>query len=93
MVGPGRRLHLGGQARHGPGLIRLCEPALRALAAPLGVTTLTIDPQLSAPSADRTAATARERENSWRRRHPQHVGTLRVTGAAVVVACLNLLIG
>ncbi|MFE5371035.1 SAV_915 family protein, partial [Streptomyces mirabilis] len=29
--------------------IRLCEPALRALAAPLGVTTLTIDPQLSAP--------------------------------------------
>ncbi|MFF3655330.1 SAV_915 family protein [Streptomyces olivochromogenes] len=73
--------------------IRLSEPALRALAAPLGVTALTIDPQFSAPSADRTAATARERENSWRRWHPQHVGALRVTGAAAVVACLNLLIG
>ncbi|WP_217554573.1 SAV_915 family protein [Streptomyces sp. GbtcB6] len=28
--------------------IRLAEPALRALAAPLGVTTVTVDPQLSA---------------------------------------------
>ncbi|MFF3660702.1 SAV_915 family protein [Streptomyces olivochromogenes] len=73
--------------------IRLSEPALRALAAPLGVTALTLDPQFSALSADRTAATARERENSWRRRHPQHVGALRVTGAAAVVTCLHLLIG
>lgn len=31
--------------------IRLAEPALRALAAPLGVTTVTVDPQLSAPAA------------------------------------------
>lgn len=31
--------------------IRLSEPALRALAAPLGVRTLTVDPQLSAPRA------------------------------------------
>ncbi|MFF1677134.1 SAV_915 family protein [Streptomyces sp. NPDC058256] len=31
--------------------IRLSEPALRALAAPLGVSALTIDPQLSAPAA------------------------------------------
>lgn len=68
--------------------IRLSEPALRALAAPLGVTALTVDPQFSAP-----AAAVRERENSWRRWHPQHVGALRVTGAAAVVACLNLLIG
>ncbi|WP_089105618.1 SAV_915 family protein [Streptomyces hyaluromycini] len=30
--------------------IRLAEPALRALAAPLGVTTVTVDPQLSAPA-------------------------------------------
>ncbi|WP_369375348.1 SAV_915 family protein [Streptomyces sp. cg36] len=30
--------------------IRLAEPALRALAAPLGVTTLTLDPQLMAPA-------------------------------------------
>ncbi|MFJ9241175.1 SAV_915 family protein [Streptomyces sp. NPDC101776] len=73
--------------------IKLSEPALRALAAPLGVTDLTVDPSLSAPAADRSAATARERENSWRRRHPQHIGALRVTGAAAAVACLNLLIG
>jgi hypothetical protein len=73
--------------------IRLSEPALRALAAPLGVTALTVDPSFPAPAADRTAATVRERENSWRRWHPQHVGALRVTGAAAVVACLNLLIG
>ncbi|MFI6444127.1 SAV_915 family protein [Kitasatospora sp. NPDC050543] len=31
--------------------IRLAEPALRALAAPLGVTTLVVDPQLVAPPA------------------------------------------
>ncbi|MEU0437461.1 SAV_915 family protein [Streptomyces sp. NPDC006290] len=73
--------------------IRLSEPALRALAEPLGVTVLTVDPQFSAPAADRTRATERERENSWRRRHPEHAGAPRVTGAAVVVACLNLLIG
>ncbi|MFF7334943.1 SAV_915 family protein [Streptomyces sp. NPDC008150] len=37
----------------GPGRpwIRLAEPALRALTAPLGVTALTVDPQLSAPPA------------------------------------------
>ncbi|MFD9006691.1 SAV_915 family protein [Streptomyces sp. NPDC059582] len=73
--------------------IKLSEPALRALAAPLGVTDLTVDPPLSAPAADRSAATVRERENSWHRWHPEHVGALRVTGAAAVVACLNLLIG
>ncbi|MEV0209546.1 SAV_915 family protein [Streptomyces sp. NPDC050788] len=30
--------------------IRLAEPALRALTAPLGVTRLTLDPQFSAPA-------------------------------------------
>ncbi|MEU2623776.1 SAV_915 family protein [Streptomyces sp. NPDC007157] len=30
--------------------IRLAEPALRALTAPLGVTIVTVDPQLSAPA-------------------------------------------
>ncbi|MFF7985589.1 SAV_915 family protein [Streptomyces sp. NPDC007901] len=30
--------------------IRLAEPVLRTLAAPLGVTTVTVDPQLSAPA-------------------------------------------
>lgn len=73
--------------------IKLSEPALRALAAPLGVTALVVDPSFSAPAVDRAAATVRERENSWRRWHPEHVGALRVTGAAAVVACLNLLIG
>ncbi|MCW1092591.1 hypothetical protein OJ963_00910 [Streptomyces sp. RS2] len=31
--------------------IRLAAPALRALTAPLGVTTLTVDPQFTAPAA------------------------------------------
>ncbi|MFG2617209.1 SAV_915 family protein [Streptomyces sp. NPDC048507] len=31
--------------------IRLCEPALRALARPLGIRLVTIDPQLCAPAA------------------------------------------
>ncbi|MFJ9818932.1 SAV_915 family protein [Streptomyces sp. NPDC101151] len=31
--------------------IRLAEPALRALTAPLGVTTVTIDPTATAPAA------------------------------------------
>lgn len=34
----------------GQSWIRLSEPALRALAAPLGVTALRIDPRLSAPA-------------------------------------------
>ncbi|MET9448098.1 SAV_915 family protein [Streptomyces cinerochromogenes] len=36
----------------GPGQawIRLAEPALRALTAPLGITTVTVDPQLTAPA-------------------------------------------
>lgn len=39
----------------GPGhaWIRLAEPALRALAEPLGVTTVTVDPSFSAPAPDR----------------------------------------
>ncbi|MGW6361411.1 SAV_915 family protein [Streptomyces sp. NPDC055092] len=73
--------------------IRLSEPALRALAAPVGVTALTVDPSFSSPAVDRTAAQIGEREHSWRRWHPQHVGALRVTGAAAVVVCLNLLLG
>ncbi|MGW3667140.1 SAV_915 family protein [Streptomyces sp. NPDC005141] len=73
--------------------IRLSEPALRALAAPLGVTALTVDPQLSAPTADRAAATVRERENSRRRWHPRHTGIVRAPGAITVVACPNPLIG
>lgn len=38
--------------------IRLAAPALRALAEPLGVTTLTVDPQFTAPAAAPERATA-----------------------------------
>ncbi|MET8767257.1 SAV_915 family protein [Streptomyces sp. NPDC004658] len=34
----------------GQAWIRLAEPALRALTAPLGITTVTVDPQLTAPA-------------------------------------------
>ncbi|MFF2205639.1 SAV_915 family protein [Streptomyces sp. NPDC058145] len=34
----------------GQAWIRLATPALRALTAPLGVTTLTVDPQFTAPA-------------------------------------------
>ncbi|MER5982563.1 SAV_915 family protein [Streptomyces sp. NPDC001787] len=51
--------------------ILLAEPALRALAAPLGVGALTVDPQLSAP---RTA--------SW----PPCTGTRTPAIAAVALA-------
>ncbi|MFD8418619.1 SAV_915 family protein [Streptomyces sp. NPDC059466] len=77
----------------GQACIRLSEPALRALAAPLGVTALVVDPSFSAPAAVPAPATVREREKTRRRRQPGHIGALRVTGATAVVACLNLLIG
>ncbi|MFG2124943.1 SAV_915 family protein [Streptomyces sp. NPDC048710] len=37
--------------------IRLAEPALRALTAPLGVTSLTVDPTFSAPAPAPVART------------------------------------
>ena len=46
--------------------IRLSEPALRALAAPLGITALTVDPQLSAPAAA-ARPTARPTLARWHR--------------------------
>ncbi|MFD0310470.1 SAV_915 family protein [Streptomyces sp. NPDC127119] len=82
--------------------IRLSEPALRALATPLGVTALTVDPQLSAPpvaaaasltDADDAGAGARRLRRLWHARRPPHTRALRVTGAAAVVSYLNLLIG
>ncbi|GGY26094.1 SAV_915 family protein [Streptomyces tanashiensis] len=66
--------------------VRLSEPALRALVAPLGVTALTVDPQFAAPAA-------RSDDGSWRTWAPRHAGVLRVAGAAAVIACINLLIG
>ncbi|MEU4659894.1 SAV_915 family protein [Streptomyces sp. NPDC023723] len=38
--------------------IRLAEPALRALTAPFGVTTVTVDPQFTAPAAPAPAPTS-----------------------------------
>lgn len=71
--------------------IRLSESALRALAEPLGVRRLTVDPQFSAPAP--VPALAAKPLPAWRDWDPQHVGVLRVTGAAAVVSCMNLLIG
>ncbi|MET8632735.1 SAV_915 family protein [Streptomyces sp. NPDC004074] len=81
--------------------IRLAEPALRALTAPLGVTTVTVDPQFSAPAPTPTRAAElprvpekppvrSSRTSSW---DPQAVGVLRVTGAAALVSALALWIG
>ncbi|MEU1257679.1 SAV_915 family protein [Streptomyces chartreusis] len=82
--------------------IRLAEPALRSLAAPLGVTTVTVDPQFCAPAPTApapTASAAREharhsgprfREGAW---DPQAVGALRVTGAAALISALTMWIG
>ncbi|WP_432190060.1 SAV_915 family protein [Streptomyces sp. Tue6028] len=82
--------------------IRLAEPALRALTAPLGVTTVTVDPQFSAPApgpapaaepapfAVDQASRPRSRRSTW---DPQAVGVLRVTGAAAIVTALSMWIG
>lgn len=80
--------------------IRLAEPALRSLAAPLGVTTVTVDPQFCAPAPAVTTPSVvapaqqhsgpRFRQGAW---DPQAVGALRVTGAAALVSALALWIG
>lgn len=80
--------------------IRLAEPALRALSEPLGVTTVTVDPQLTAPApvpasrptapaAHGPAACARV-ARSW---DPDAAGALRVTGAAPVVRPADSAVG
>ncbi|MDT0468412.1 SAV_915 family protein [Streptomyces gibsoniae] len=79
--------------------IRLAEPALRALTAPLGVTTVTVDPQFTAPAPSRGETLPRFRKHSGERRErthtwdPQAVGVLRVTGAAALVSALSLWLG
>ncbi|WP_369269747.1 SAV_915 family protein [Streptomyces sp. R11] len=82
--------------------IRLAEPALRSLTAPLGVTTVTVDPQFCAPAPTATARPApstresaehsgpRFREGAWA---PQAVGALRVTGAPALISALSMWIG
>ncbi|MGY0020057.1 SAV_915 family protein [Streptomyces sp. YJ-C3] len=67
--------------------IRLGAPALRALAEPLGVTAVTVDPTFSAPVtaaplARGGAGTVRDR---WRE---QTTDVARVTGAAAVADAL-----
>ncbi|MFC5217987.1 SAV_915 family protein [Streptomyces coerulescens] len=59
--------------------IRLAEPALRALIAPLGVTTVTVDPQFCAPAASATAEWEHEGAGY---RCPRPGEAVRVTGAA-----------
>ncbi|MGW2816919.1 SAV_915 family protein [Streptomyces sp. NPDC001415] len=76
--------------------IRLSEHALRALAEPLGIHSLTVDPQFSAPSTSAVSAAPSvpvKPVPAWRDWDPQHIGMLRVTGATAVVSALNLLIG
>ncbi|MFD8985512.1 SAV_915 family protein [Streptomyces sp. NPDC059564] len=74
--------------------IRLSEPALRALARPLGIGLLTVDPQLCAPATTPEPAPAGAEPLPARRdRDPRRAGVLRVAGAAAVVSCPHLLIG
>ncbi|GHH70821.1 hypothetical protein GCM10018793_05450 [Streptomyces sulfonofaciens] len=78
--------------------IRLAEPALRALTEPLGVTALTVDPQLTAPSATRVrrpAPPAAEPRTTRARphRHTRTAAALRVTGAAALIEALALWAG
>ncbi|TWV53632.1 hypothetical protein FRZ03_09450 [Streptomyces misionensis] len=65
--------------------IRLAEPALRTLTAPLGVTTLTVDPQLTAPSPARAPAPRPHSRTSG----PQAVGAVHMTTAAALVSVLT----
>ncbi|MFC9590609.1 SAV_915 family protein [Streptomyces sp. NPDC056944] len=81
--------------------VRLSEPALRALVAPLGVTALTVDPQFAAPGVSKAPGLSKAPgvskppgdKGSWRTWDPQHVGVLRVAGVAAALSCINLLIG
>ncbi|MEU1626016.1 SAV_915 family protein [Streptomyces sp. NPDC020096] len=72
----------------GPGQpwIRLAEPALRALAEPLGVRELTVDPRFSARRGQAPAA----HPVRW---EPAAVGVLRVTGAAAGLTALTSFLG
>ncbi|AVZ76088.1 hypothetical protein SLUN_31700 [Streptomyces lunaelactis] len=72
--------------------IRLAEPALRTLAEPIGVTTVTVDPQLTAPapavaSLPASGPVPASAQPCARRPEgdPDAVGVLRVTGAAAFV--------
>ncbi|MFE4256871.1 SAV_915 family protein [Streptomyces sp. NPDC056910] len=68
--------------------IRLAEPALRAMTAPLGAATVTVDPQLTAPAP--SSGKRAVRRSTW---DPQAVGALRVTGTAAPVSAPSHRIG
>lgn len=73
--------------------ITLSESALRSLARPLGVTALTVDPQLAAPAVSDAPAMSDAPAETGRRIDPQTLGVLRVTGAFALVDALALWIG
>ncbi|MBW5420476.1 hypothetical protein GKQ77_02685 [Streptomyces sp. BG9H] len=66
--------------------IRLSEPALRALAVPLGVSGITVDPRLAAHPVGHAPVRPGERRADVRRdRAPQTPGAPRATGTAALV--------
>ncbi|MET9544046.1 SAV_915 family protein [Streptomyces sp. NPDC006627] len=74
--------------------IRLSEQALRALAAPLGVSGLTLDPRLAAHPVGAAHLTPGERYGAaWRERDPRAVGAPRIMGAAASASARALGIG
>ncbi|GHE43092.1 hypothetical protein GCM10018785_10970 [Streptomyces longispororuber] len=85
--------------------IRLSEPALRALAEPLGVALVTVDPRLTdaaltTPQPSAPAATpapvpagAPRRTTPWRERDPQPVAALRPTGATALAGAPTTRLG
>ncbi|WP_109449819.1 SAV_915 family protein [Streptomyces sp. ICBB 8177] len=85
-VGFTTRGRLAGTLGSGQAYVTLAEPALRALAEPLGVTQVVVDPRLSAPP---TAAA----HSFWRDWDPRMVGVIRVTGAAALIDAVALWIG
>ncbi|MGW6601248.1 SAV_915 family protein [Streptomyces sp. NPDC055036] len=77
--------------------IRLAEPALRALVQPLGVATVTVDPQFWAPAATRESPPAADGSADSRREWDERTtGVLGVTGAvteAVAGAVVDASVG
>ncbi|MEV7403105.1 SAV_915 family protein [Streptomyces sp. NPDC091267] len=80
--------------------IRLSEPAVRALVAPLGALGLVVDPLLAAPgpgaapTAQRAPSPAPASQQESRPvRNARPAGGVRATGSAAVVPGIDLLIG
>lgn len=69
--------------------VRLAEPALRALTAPLGVTAVTVDPQFCAPAPAPAEPSAADPVQAPPARH----FAPRVTGAGVLRSAPAMWIG